>query len=66
MERIMETLPTEKSLFTSKTLWVNLIVGIAAFFPAVAEKVNPVTVMQAMTFINIILRFVTKDKVVLS
>ncbi len=58
--------PEEKKPWQSKTLWVNAIVAVASFFPAVADKVSPSVVMQVLTFVNIILRFVTKDKVTLT
>lgn len=55
-----------KSAFKSKTLWVNLIVAVAAFFPGVAEKLSPEVVLQALAVVNMILRFVTKDKIYLN
>lgn len=55
-----------KSLFKSKTLIVNVIVAVVAFFPSVAEKLSPVVIMQGLAAINIILRFATKDKLFLT
>ena len=52
-----------KSVFKSKTLWINLIVAIVAFFPSVAAKVSPEIIMQGMALVNIVLRFFTKEKV---
>jgi len=58
--------PTVKSVFKSKTLWINLILALVAFFPSVAEKLTPEVVMQAVAVVNMVLRFFTKDKVSLS
>ena len=55
-----------KSVFKSKTLWVNLIIAVVAFFPSVAEKLSPEVVMQGMALVNMVLRLVTKDKLQLS
>jgi len=54
-----------KKAYLSKTLWVNLIIAIVAFFPKVSEVVNASQVMLGMGFINMVLRMVTKDKIVL-
>lgn len=48
----------------SKTVWFNLIVALAAFVPAVSEwvKAHPEMVMQGLVAVNVLLRFLTKDK----
>lgn len=48
-----------------KTLIVNAIVALAAFYPPVGEWVqaHPELVLQAIAIINIGLRFATKGKV---
>jgi len=55
----------EKSVVQSKTLWVNLILAIAAFIPSIKEVINEDVLLQIFAAINIMLRLVTKDKVVL-
>lgn len=56
----------KKKWWQSKTLWANAILAIAAFIPAIKDKVTPELLGQAGIFINIILRFVTKDKLFLT
>lgn len=55
----------EKSVLKSKTVWINLILAVVAFFPAVKETVSEDILVQVFAVINIVLRLVTKDKVVL-
>lgn len=55
----------EKSVFKSKTLWANLILAIIAFIPSVRVVVTEEVLLQVMVGLNIFLRVVTKDKVVL-
>jgi hypothetical protein len=57
--------PVKKS-YHSKTLWINALVAVAQFFPKMRELVTPETMLQLMLVINMILRFVTKDKVQLT
>jgi hypothetical protein len=54
-----------KSVFTSKTAIVNLVIALSAFYPPVGAWVsaNPDAVLQGIAVVNIILRFATKDKV---
>lgn len=49
----------------SKTLWFNVIVGIAAFFPPVQAFVQGHSEMIMMGFglINMFLRLITKDAI---
>ena len=57
-----------KKFWLSKTFWMNLIVPICAFFvPGVAEWIvaHPKEVAMIWGGLNIILRFVTKTKVVI-
>ena len=58
--------PVEKKWWESKTLWINLMLAIAAFFPKVKEVVSEDILIQAFAMINIILRLVTKDKIAFS
>jgi hypothetical protein len=51
-----------KSPFKSKTLWGNLIMTALAFWPALAEKMNPEAMVSVMAAVNFLLRMVTKDK----
>jgi hypothetical protein len=51
-----------KSVVKSKTVWVNLILAILAFFPVVRELVSEELILQLIALINIVLRLVSKDK----
>ena len=55
-----------KSPFMSKTLWANLALAVGALFGAkwepVAEVVTPDNVALMFSFVNMVLRSVTKDK----
>jgi hypothetical protein len=52
-----------KKPWTSKTVWVNFIVALAAFIPGAASFFTENNVVILMTVVNVILRFVTKDKI---
>lgn len=54
-----------KKPWQSKTLWVNLLLAVAAFIPAVSSvvKESPDMAGLVITMVNVILRFVTKDKI---
>lgn len=54
-----------KPSYQSKTLWFNLVMAVAAFFPGVSDFVSahPELVPVAFAVVNIVLRFVSKDKV---
>ncbi len=52
----------KKNAFKSKTLWVNFIAAIIAFFPGVSNSFTPDQIMGLMAGANILLRIVTKDK----
>ena len=57
-----------KSKRKSKTSWTNLIVAVTAMiFPPVAEWItaNPIMMMNIFAGLNMGLRLITKDKVVL-
>lgn len=56
-----------KPLVASKTVIVNAIVALAAFYPPIGEWVsaNPSLSLQILAGINFALRLVTKGKVVL-
>jgi hypothetical protein len=53
-----------KKAWQSKTLWVNLVLAIVAFFPVVQEQValHPEYVGVFFAVVNMLLRVVTKDK----
>jgi len=57
----------DKSILKSKTFWVNLIAAIAPLIPSVKEFIvgNPEAVMMSLGTIGMVLRLVTKGKVVL-
>jgi uncharacterized membrane protein YqaE (UPF0057 family) len=54
-----------KKLWLSKTLWVNLIMAVVAFIPSIKGHVDEESLMSGMAVINILLRFISKDKLVL-
>lgn len=60
-------MPT-KSPLQSKTLWINLIVAIAAFIPQVSEYIasHPEVLTIAFAVVNVVLRLLTKDKIQLT
>ncbi|MEM1083240.1 MAG: hypothetical protein AAGI48_03895 [Verrucomicrobiota bacterium] len=56
-----------KPIFKSKTAWVNAVMLVASFLPPVQTWLaeNPVGLMAVFTAVNVLVRFVTKDKVTL-
>lgn len=55
-----------KAPWQSKTLWLNLVMAISALFiPAVGTWISahPEALVLIWSGVNIVLRFVTKDKV---
>lgn len=54
-----------KSPFASKTLWTNLIMAVLAFIPGVHQFVvdKPEVMVVVFTVVNMLLRFVSKDKI---
>ena len=52
----------KKNPLQSKTIWVNLLLAVAAFFPSVQTYIaaNPEMIPTAFAVLNIILRLVTK------
>jgi hypothetical protein len=55
----------KKVIWDSKTLWVNLVMAVISFFPGVAEKISHEMLLQLALVANMVLRLITKDKVVL-
>lgn len=56
----------QKKWWQSKTLWINFILALAAFNPKWAEKITPELLAQVLVVVNMILRFITKDKLYLT
>jgi VIT1/CCC1 family predicted Fe2+/Mn2+ transporter len=56
-----------KILWRSKTLWVGLILALAAFVPAVSSFIaaNPIVFSAIVSGVFMVLRFVTKGKIVI-
>jgi len=52
-----------KKPWQSKTLWINLGMAIAAFFPQVQDHVSVETMGTVFSVVNVLLRFVTKTGV---
>ena len=65
----MSAVMNEKHILKSKTVWVMVIMFVASFFPAVNEyiggKDGNAWVLQVVTAIGVLLRLITKDRVVL-
>lgn len=57
----------EKSLFKSKTFWSNIVLALLPLFPAVNEAVvkQPELLGYAFAVVNVVLRIISKEKVVL-
>jgi len=58
-----------KPMYMSKTIWVNVVMAvvaiIAAWVPKAAEIVNEEAVLMVFALINVLMRLISKDKVVL-
>jgi hypothetical protein len=54
-----------KSVFSSKTMWINFAMAIASLFPPVKEWVesNPDNSIVLLASVNMILRYITQQKV---
>ena len=54
-----------KSPLKSRTLWINLIVAVAAFIPSVKDFVaaNPDILLWGFSALNVVLRIITKKQV---
>ena len=63
-----DPLPVPKPAYLSKTIWANLLMAIigvvAVWVPDVAKWVDKDGVIMLFAAVNIVLRAVTKDKVV--
>lgn len=59
--------PAPKPLLKSRTIAVNIVIILGSFIPAVGEwiKANPDDTLIMLGAVNIILRLVTKERVVL-
>lgn len=54
-----------KPAYLSKTIWMNLILALAAFYPPVGDylKGHEEYVLMAFSVLNIGLRLISKDKI---
>ena len=54
-----------KNPLASRTIWVQIITLLSAFFPVVQEWLssNPVQFVSVFTAINVVVRFITKDRI---
>jgi hypothetical protein len=52
-----------KKPWQSKTLWVNTIMALAAFFPSISGVVTPEAIGTLFMVVNTILRFTTEKKI---
>ncbi len=65
----MSEVPGYKPALKSKTLWANLVLAaLALFIPEASSYLqsNPELLTGVFTGVNVFLRFITKDKLVLS
>ena len=53
----------KKKPYLSKTLWLNAVVAVVAFFPNMIEHFSAANVAMFLSVINMVLRMVTKDKI---
>jgi uncharacterized membrane protein YqaE (UPF0057 family) len=54
-----------KKPWKSKTVWINLILAVVAFIPAVAQHVTHEVLLQVFAFVNVVLRLMSKDELTL-
>ncbi len=54
-----------KKPYLSKTIWINLILAVAMFFPPVHAylSASPEAIALLFSLVNIVLRFVTKKEI---
>lgn len=56
-----------KSIFKSKTFWINLLMAAAVIVPELANiealKIPPATTASIVSVVNIVLRLITKEAV---
>lgn len=54
-----------KKPWLSKTLWTNVVIAVAAFFPIVRDWIsaNPAVMAIGFSVINLVLRAITKDEI---
>ena len=54
-----------KKPWYSKSVWTNLVIALAAFYPPVSEFIvsNPTLVVAAFGVVNVVLRLITKEKI---
>ena len=55
-----------KKPWESRTMWANVIMVIASFFPIVQDFLTPDKMIMVMGAVNAGLRMITKDRVSLS
>ena len=55
-----------KKPWQSKTLWVNLIMAVLSFFPAVKDTMQPEYLAAVFAVVNFVLRYVTKSPIQIS
>jgi hypothetical protein len=53
-----------KSVFWSKTIWVNVVMAVSAFFPMVHEFIiaNPDLFAMFWSLVNVVLRLITNQE----
>ena len=59
--------PDQKPFFTSKTVLINGVIALAAFYPPVGSWISahPEATLQGLAVVNVLVRLVTKGKITL-
>lgn len=60
MSEVLAPAPTKKP-YQSMTLWSNLVIALAAFFPKVQEHLTPEVLSTIFFVVNTTLRFKTNS-----
>tara|TARA_Y100001972_G_scaffold52078_2_gene63773 strand:- start:3199 stop:3381 length:183 start_codon:yes stop_codon:yes gene_type:complete len=55
----------EKKPWSSKTMWVNLLVAVSAMIPygPIQELLTEANLVMILSVVNMVLRLVSKDKI---
>ena len=55
----------EKKPWSSKTIWVNLLVAVSAMIPygPIQELLTEANLVMILSVVNMVLRLVSKDKI---
>jgi len=54
----------EKKWYWSKTMWSNIAAGLILIYPPALAFVGPAKLSAILTVVNLVLRSISKDKIV--